>query len=54
MWLCKPEVIEDPVLYHATVVSRCTSKAMSLPAVVLRDVLWMTALSKTYSRLSKH
>ena len=39
MWLCKSETIEDHVLYHATVVSRCTSKAMSLPAAVLRDVL---------------
>ena len=51
MWLCKSETIEDHVLYHATVVSRCTSKAMSLPEAVLRDVLWLTALSKTYSRL---
>ena len=48
MWLYKSETIEDHVLYQATVVSRCTSKAMSLPAAVLRDVLWMTALSKTY------
>ena len=44
--LCKSETIEDHVLYHATVVSRCTSKGMSLPAAVLRDVLWVTTLSK--------
>ena len=43
VWLCKSETIEDHVLYHATVVSRCTSKAMSLPAAILRDVLWVTA-----------
>ena len=24
VWLCKPETIEDHVLYHATVASRCT------------------------------
>ena len=47
-WLCKSETIEDHVLYHATVVGRCTSKAISLPAAVLRGVLWVTALSKTY------
>ena len=39
VWLCKFETIEDHVLYHATVVSKCTSKAMSLPAAVLRDVV---------------
>ena len=46
VWLCKSETIEDHVLYHATVVvSRCTSKAMSLHAADLRDiVLWVTAL----------
>ena len=37
-----------------TVVSRCTSKAMSLPAPVLRDVLWVTASSKIYRRLCLH
>ena len=42
VWLCKPKTIEDHMLYHATVVSRCTSKVMSLPAAVLRDVLWVT------------
>ena len=25
VWLCKTETIEDHMLYHATVVSRCTS-----------------------------
>ena len=54
VWLCKSETIENHVLYHASVVSRCTSKAVSLPAAVLRDVLWLTALSKTYSRLCIH
>ena len=49
VWLCKSETMED--LYHATVVSRCTSKAISLPAAVLRDVLRLTALSRTYKRL---
>ena len=44
VWLCKPETIENHELYHATVVSRCTSKAMNLPAAVLREVLWVTAL----------
>ena len=24
VWLCKPQTIEDHVLYHAAVVSRCT------------------------------
>ena len=52
MWLCKSETIKDPVLCHATVVSRCASKAMSLPAAaaaVLHDVLlWVIALSKAY------
>ena len=52
MWLCKSETIKDPVLCHATVVSMCTSKAVSLPAAaaaVLRDVLlWVVALSKAY------
>ena len=37
VWLCKSETIEDHLLYHATVVRRCTSKAMSLLAAVLRD-----------------
>ena len=44
--LCKSKTIDDHVLYHATVVSNCTGKAMSLPAAVLRDELWVTALSK--------
>ena len=44
VWLCKSETIEDHVLYHATVVSRCTSKTMSLPAAVLSNVLWVTSL----------
>ena len=39
VWLCKSETVEDHVLYYATVVSRCTSQAMSLHAAVLRDVL---------------
>ena len=26
MWLCKPETIEHHVLYHATVVNRCTTQ----------------------------
>ena len=26
VWLCKPQTFEDHVLYHATVVSRCTRK----------------------------
>ena len=52
--LWKSETIEDHVLYHGTVVSKCTSKATRLPATVLRDVLWVTALSKTYSRLCIH
>ena len=30
VWLCKSETIEDHVLYYATVISRCTSQAMSL------------------------
>ena len=34
VWLFKPEMFEDHVLYHATVVSRGT-----LSAAVLRDVL---------------
>ena len=54
MWLCKSETIEDHVLYNVTVVSRCTSKAMSLPAAILRDALWVTASSKTYRRLCIH
>ena len=55
-WLCKSEKIKDHVLYHTTVVSRCTRKAMNLPAAaVLRDVLWVTALlSKAYSRMFIH
>ena len=24
VWLCKPQTVEDHVLYHAAVVSRCT------------------------------
>ena len=44
VWLCESEAVEDHVLDHATVVSRCTSKATSLPAAVLRDVLWVIAL----------
>ena len=51
VWLCKSETVKDRMLYHATVVSRCASKAMNLPAAVLRHVLWVTALSKSYSRL---
>ena len=39
VWLCKSKTIEDHVLYHATVVSRCTSKIIGLPPGVLRDVL---------------
>ena len=49
MWLYKSKTIEENVLYHATVVSRCTGKAMSLSTAVLCDVLWVTSLSKTYS-----
>ena len=51
VWLCESKTIEDHGLYHATVVSRCTSKAMSSPIAVLRDVLSVKALSKIYSRL---
>ena len=46
VWSSKSETMEDHVLYHATVVRRCTSKAiMSLPAAVLRYVSWVTALN---------
>ena len=39
VWLCKPQTIEDHVLYHAAVVSRC--KVMRSPAAaVLRYVSW--------------
>ena len=54
VWMRKPETIEDHGLYHATVVSRCTSKAMSIPAAVLGDVLWVAALSKSFSRRCMH
>ena len=56
VWLCKSETIEDHMLFYAAVIRRCTSKAMGLPAavVVLRDVLWVTALFKIYSRLCIH
>ena len=37
VWLWKSETIEDHLLYHATVVRKCTSKAMSLLVAVLRD-----------------
>ena len=46
----KPETIEDHVLDNATVVSKCTSKAMSIPAAVLGDVLWVAALFQSFSR----
>ena len=45
VWLCKSGTIEDHVLNHATVVSRCTSTAMSRPAAVLRDVLLLLLFS---------
>ena len=48
VWSFKSETIEDHVLYHATVVSRC------LRVAVLRDVLLVTTLSKTHSRLRIH
>ena len=44
VWLCKSETIEHHVPYHATIVSRSTSKAMGLPAAALRAVVWVTAL----------
>ena len=45
VWSSKSETFEDHVLYHATVVRRCTSKVISLPAAVLRHVSWVTALN---------
>ena len=51
-FVCKPQTIEDhDVLYHATVVSRCTSSAMSLHAAVLRDVLLVTTLNSRLCEL---
>ena len=54
VWMHKPETIEDHVLYHATVVSKYTSKAMSIPAAVLGDVLWVAALFQSFSRRCMH